>query len=66
MAKTVYCRMATAPTVGILATDVLRVGPFVRAMPPPGCTQIWLVLELVNCAGYARWDDVSLMEFTPP
>ena len=42
MAKTVYCRMATAPTAGILATDVLRVGPFVRAMPP------WLHADLAR------------------
>ena len=38
---------------------------FVHTMPA-GCTQVWLVLGLVNCTGYAWWDDVSLMEFGAP
>jgi hypothetical protein len=39
--------------------------PFVHTMPA-GCTQVRLVLGLVNCTGYAWWDDVSLMESSPP
>jgi hypothetical protein len=39
--------------------------PFVHMMPA-GCTQVWLMLGLVNCTGYAWWDDVSLMEYSPP
>jgi hypothetical protein len=38
---------------------------FVHTMPA-GCTQVWLMLGLVNCTGYAWWDDVSLMEFGSP
>ncbi len=38
---------------------------FVHAMPA-GCTQVWLMLGLVNCTGYAWWDDISLTEFGSP
>jgi len=39
--------------------------PFVHVVPA-GCTQVWLVLGLVNCTGYAWWDDISLMEYGAP
>jgi hypothetical protein len=39
--------------------------PFFHVMPV-GCTQVWLVLGLVNCTGYAWWDDISLMEYGAP